>query len=251
MPFAGLGLHVLIAIFFAVHCVRSGRETYWLFILFSFPFLGSVAYFFAVYLPGTRLEHTVRKSVLSAARSLDPERELREARQAFDLTPTAQNQMRLAAAMLEAGSHAEAAQLYETCLQGPFASDPEMRFGAARARLENGQARPAIDLAEAIRKDSPAFRPEAVSTLLANAYSLAGQHGAARNEFHSAVTRFGTVDARAEFAIWLLSIGDNEAANSQLREIEKAMKHWSRQTKSHNRPMLNRLEAAFAAARKT
>jgi len=189
MPFAGLGLHVLIALFFAVHCVRTGRETYWLFILFSFPFLGSAAYFFSVYMPSTRLEHTVRKTVMAAARSLDPERELREARTAFDLTPTAQNQMRLASALLEAGSHAEAARLYETCLQGPFASDPEMRLGAARARLEDGQARPALELLEAIRRDSPAFRPEAVSNLVAHAHSQAGQHGAARNEFHAAVTR--------------------------------------------------------------
>jgi hypothetical protein len=44
MPIVGLGLHLLIALFFAVHAVRSGQQLFWLFILFSFPLLGSVVY---------------------------------------------------------------------------------------------------------------------------------------------------------------------------------------------------------------
>ena len=33
MP-VGLGLHVLIAIFFAIHVIRTGQDRYWLFVLF-------------------------------------------------------------------------------------------------------------------------------------------------------------------------------------------------------------------------
>ena len=47
MPLIGLGLHFLIAIFFAIHAVRNRRQLYWLLILFSFPLLGSLAYFVA------------------------------------------------------------------------------------------------------------------------------------------------------------------------------------------------------------
>mgnify|MGYP002140441361 CR=1 FL=1 len=46
----GVGLHILAAIFFAIHAVRRGRELYWLLILFMFPLFGSVVYFFAIYL---------------------------------------------------------------------------------------------------------------------------------------------------------------------------------------------------------
>ena len=48
MPFLGIGFHVIVALFFAVHAVRTHQNLYWLFILFSFPLLGSVAYFFAM-----------------------------------------------------------------------------------------------------------------------------------------------------------------------------------------------------------
>ncbi|AEG69672.1 conserved transmembrane protein of unknown function [Ralstonia solanacearum Po82] len=46
MPFLGIGFHVIVALFFAVHAVRTHQSMYWLFILFAFPLLGSVAYFF-------------------------------------------------------------------------------------------------------------------------------------------------------------------------------------------------------------
>ncbi|MFO1338365.1 MAG: hypothetical protein U1F53_09020 [Burkholderiaceae bacterium] len=144
MPIVGLGLHVLIAIFFAIHAVRSGQQTYWLFILFSFPLLGSIVYFLAIYLPDSRLERGARQAVAKAAKALDPTRELREARAAFEYTPTAQHQMRLAAALLDAGQAEEAATNYEACLKGPFASDLEIRWGAAQAWQGRcrGKARP-------------------------------------------------------------------------------------------------------------
>lgn len=245
MPFFGIGLHVLVAIYFAIHVVRTGREMYWLLILFMFPLLGSVVYFFAVYLPDSRLQHTVKKTVSAAAKSLDPGRELREARQAYDLTPTAQNQMRLAAALLEAGETAQAAENYEACLHGPFASDPEIRLGAAKARLHNGQSAAAIELLDAIRKETPDFRQEQVSLLLALSYAHSGRAQEAQAEFHFAVTRFGSVETRAEYALWALSSGDTATAQAQYKEVALAMKHWPKYTRDLNKPLVARLEAAF------
>src|SRR5690349_7573831 len=120
MPIVGLGLHFMIALFFAVHALRTGQPLFWLIILFSFPILGSIAYFLAIYLPGSRLQYGARRAVRVAARALDPTRELRDARAAFDYAPTAQSQMRLAAALLEAGQAEEAATNYEACMKGPF-----------------------------------------------------------------------------------------------------------------------------------
>lgn len=42
-----VGLHIILALFFAIHAVRNGQPLFWLIILFSFPFLGSVVYFLA------------------------------------------------------------------------------------------------------------------------------------------------------------------------------------------------------------
>ena len=250
MPFMGIGIHILIALFFAVHVVRTGREMYWLIILFAFPLLGSIVYFFAIYLPDTRLHHGVRRATAAAAKTLDPGKELREAERAFDMTPTAQNQMRFANALLDAGAAAQAVQHYEACLKGPFASDQEIRFGAARARLQNGQGAAAIELIEAIREQNPDFRPEQATLLLAQAYALEGKHQNARTEFVSAISRFGSLESRAEYAIWALGIGDIDTATEQYKEVERSMKYWNKHTRSMYKPLMKRLDAAFAAARK-
>jgi hypothetical protein len=246
MPVFGLGLHILVAIFFAVHAVRRGRELYWLLILFSFPLLGSLVYFFAVYLPSSRLELGARKAVAAAGRILDPGRELREARDAFNFTPTAQNQMRLASALLEAGEAAEAATTYEACLQGAFGSDLEIRLGAARASLAIGAHGKTIEHLEFIRRADANYRAEQCSLLLAKAYAAAGRNDEARAEFENAVNRFGSFDARAEFAIWAAGMREYQLAQRLQSELQHTMDRWNKHTASMNDAMVRRLKTAFA-----
>lgn len=251
MPFFGGGLlHFIIAGFFAVHVVRTGREIYWLFLLFTLPYIGSAIYFFAVYLPESRLQYDVRRAASAAARVLDPGRELREAGRAFDMTPTAQNQMRLANALLETGDYARSAQHFDDCLKGPFANDPVMRQGAAQARLQLGEHGVARELLQAIRQQTPDFRPEQTALLLAQAYALEGRHQEAEVEFAAAAGRYGSVQARAEYAIWALGQGKKDVADAQYEEIKRSMKYWNSYTRNLHAPLMTRLDAAYSAARK-
>jgi len=244
MPFVGVGLHVLIALFFAIHVVRSGQPIYWLFILFSFPLLGSIVYFIVIYLPNSRLHTGARKAVAVAARALDPTRELREARAAFDFTPTAQNQMRLAAALLAAGSPQEAAANYEACLKGPFAADLEIKFCAANAHLLSGEFARAAALLQEVRAADPAFRAEPVHLLLARALAGAGRNDEARAEFEAAQGRFGSFEARAEYAVWAYRNSDPATAQRLQAEIDEIMQRWSPHNRELNAPLVRRLQAA-------
>ncbi|WP_411879524.1 hypothetical protein [Polaromonas sp. YR568] len=245
MPFIGLGLHFIVALFFAVHALRSGQQLYWLIILFSFPMLGSIVYFLAIYLPDSRLERGARKVVAAAAKTLNPTRELKEAHAAFDYTPTAQNQMRLAAALLEAGQALEAAQNYDACLKGPFAADLEIRLGASRAYFACERYAEAITHLEFIRKTDPAFRAEQVSLLLAQSLAGAGRSADARAEFEAAVDRFGSFESRAEYAIWAAAAGDTATSARLQVELQRSMDRWNRHTRELNKPLLRRLNAAF------
>jgi hypothetical protein len=249
MPFIGLGFHLIIALYFAIHAIRSGQNMYWLLILFSFPLLGSIVYFFAIYFPDSRLQHGARKVMASAAKALDPTRELRDARAAFDYTPTAQNQMRLAAALLDAGEAEEAVTNYEKCLAGPFARDPDIRLGAARANFECGRFQQAIEHLEFIRKDTPEFRAEQVALLFTRALAESGRRAEAKAEFESALARFGSFDAKAEYLIWALAVNDQETAARLQIEIQRTTERWNRHTKELNLAMLRRLDAAYELAR--
>jgi len=250
MPFFGLGLHVLVALIFAIHALRTGRSIYWLFILFSFPLLGSLVYLVVEVLPGTRMNRNVGTAARSVARSLDPGRELRQARRAFELSATVQNRMRLANALLSAGAASEAVQQFDACLQGPFSSDPEIRLSAARARLQNLQPTAALELLMALRQRNPEFRPEPVSVLTAQALAAEGRPDEARREFEAALARFDSVETRAQYAIWAAQAGDLATAQRLRDELASTEKYWDRHTRSFHQDLFRSVDAALQAGRR-
>jgi len=245
MPFVGLGLHFLVALFFAIHAVRTRREMYWLLILFSFPILGSVVYFFAIYLPQSRLQQTIGKAGQAVRDTLDPGRALREAQEAFDLTPTAHNQTRLASAMLDAGMFKEAVAQFDACLRGPFAGDAEIIFAAARARLANSEAGIAVGMLDGLRTRQPAFRPEQVSLTLAKAFAAAGMHAQAGAEFAAVCERFAGIEARVEYALWAMERNERAVAQAQLQELNHSRKHMNKYARSLHEDLFTRLDAAL------
>ena len=249
MPFAGLGLHIIIALFFAVHALKTGRQMYWLIILFSFPLLGSLVYFFAEYLPSSKMERGVKQVSQKAMQLLDPTRELREARQAFDLTPTVQNRMRLAAALDGAGEYHEAVEQFDACLSGPFANDPEVCFGAAKAKLHIKQAQAAVQLLQDIRSKQKEFRPEQLSILLAQAHAANKDEVSARAEFVQTINTFGSAESRAQYALWAASVGDLQTAKNLRAVLEKDWQHWNKHTRNIHKALFDALDASIAAAK--
>ena len=70
MPIVAGGLYFALAIFCAVHVVRTRQNLYWLLVLFGFPLLGSLVYFFAIYFPNSRLQRQAMKTVAAAAKAI-------------------------------------------------------------------------------------------------------------------------------------------------------------------------------------
>ena len=244
MEIAGIGLHVIVALICAIHAVRSGQPIYWLFILFLFPLLGSVVYVIAVWIPGTRMSFGTQRAVSAAVKAIDPSREVRDARTAYDETPTAQNQMRLASALLAIGQPEEAAQRYEACLSGPFASDPEIRLGAARAYAACGRFADVLRFVEPLRREQPTFKPQDVALLIARGEAGTGRNDEARAGFAAAADRFGTYEAKAEYAIWAYEHGESALADGLNVELEKIASRWNSLARDMNAPVAKRLRAA-------
>ncbi len=251
MPFIGLGLHIIIAIFFAIHAMKTGRSTYWLFILFSFPLLGSVVYFFVEYLPSSRVERGLKQVSSKAIQMLDPSRELREAKEAFELTPTIQNRMRLASALDNAGQYKEAADQFDLCLSGPFKDDPEVCFGAAKAKLHINEPQKSIELLIDLRTKNKEFRQEQLSVLLAQSYAAKGEKEHARNEFVYAYQTFGSAETRLEYGIWAAQNDDLNTAKEIKLNLDKDWKRWNKHSKEIHRHLFNQLTEAIQSNQQT
>ncbi len=218
----GLGLHFIIAIFFAVHAVRNGQERYWLFILFMFPILGSLVYAFAIWLPEARRSRGGQRLARSVRAKLDPGRELREAEQAFGYTATIDNRLRLASALVEAGRHGEAVRHYREALTGVHADDPHLHVGLARALFADGQAAQARDVLDTLIARHPDFRSPEGHLLYARATAASGDRARAREEFDVLVGYFPGLEARTHYAEALAGWGERDAAR---RVADEAMQH--------------------------
>jgi hypothetical protein len=246
MPIFGVGLHLAIALFFGIHAVRTGRPMYWLIILFSFPILGSIVYFFAEYLPASKVERGINKAGALVSKALDPGRELREARQAYELSATADNGMRLANALLDAGETAEAAKQFDNCLIGPLAEDKEIRFRAAQAKLLNQEPQRSIDLLKQIRAADEKFRPPEIALVLARAYAQAGVVEEARREFANVMELGASVEAKVEYGIWAIGQQDMATAKQLRADLDLAWKNWPKHARALHKQEIARFDAALA-----
>lgn len=250
MPyFFGIGLHVIVAIYFAVHAVRHGQNVYWLFVLFAFPMFGSLVYFVAVYLPSLRQSRGAYVAARAITQFVDPNRALRESRAEFDRAPTVANRMRLGAALLEAGNPQEAIEHYQAAANGPFADDSALLLGLARAQFELERYAAAQTTLTRLFAADPLARAKAEPALLyARALAALGAPGT-RAAFESALGCASDAAPRCLFADWLAAQpdkADRKRATALFQEIVQDGKHWPRYARDHNREWLQRAQAALS-----
>jgi len=98
-----------------------------------------------------------------------------------------------------------------------------------------------------VRAADPGFRAEPVHLLLARALAGAGRNDEARAEFESAQGRFGSFEARAEYAVWAYRHGDPATAQRLQADIDQIMQRWNRHNRELNAPLVRRLQAAREA----
>lgn len=248
MTIFGFGLHILIAIYFGIHAIRQGRELYWLMILFFFPLLGSIVYFFAIYLPEMRQSRGAQVAGRAIKQVMDPNRALREARQAFDLVPTAANRAALAAVLLETGSAAEALVHYRECASGPFANDPAFLNGLAAAAFANGDTTEAAATLLRLFASLPEARRQPASALLYARCQAAVGAVDALQAFEAALSCASGPEAKCRFADWLAGRDsqDQQRAAALYQEIVKESQHWHAHARAINKPWLQRAQAGLA-----
>jgi len=133
MPIFGIGLHVIIALFFAIHAIRTNQDKYYLIILFAFPLFRSLIYGFTIWLPDARNTRHGRSIENTLVNVLDPSRELRQAQEAIEIASTPDNRIRLAQALVNAKRPSEAIPQYQSILSGIYANDPKIQTHLARA----------------------------------------------------------------------------------------------------------------------
>jgi hypothetical protein len=251
MPYAGLGLHMAIAIFFAMHVQRTGQDKYWLMVLFGFPLVGSLVYAVTVWLPDARRSPQGQMVTQGVRKLLDPTRELRDAQEALDIAATPANRLRLADALLGDGRASEAVVQYQAVLNGVYADDPQVRIHLARALVEAGKPHDARTLLDKLIAEQPKLKSPEGHLIYARAVAALGDQARAREEFESLVAYYAGLEARARYAEVLLAWRDRQRLDALLAETSRISKRMPGAAREINKEWLARLkkvESALATA---
>jgi hypothetical protein len=142
---------IAVSIPLIIHCIRTGRNTVWVFVMLSLPLIGSAAYFFVEIFPELRSSRTSQRAMRGLRNTLNPEGSLRQAENAMKVSGTVAARQKYADELVRMGRAAEAVPIYQNCLTGVFAEDPKLLLGYAHAQFAAGD--PAAARAHARRID--------------------------------------------------------------------------------------------------
>ncbi len=226
-------LSAILQIGCAVHAVRTGRASHWLFILLIGSYIGIAAYLIAEVLPELRNSRGARRAMRGAHDRIDPERRKRAATHQLDVADTLDNRRRLAQESFNSGDYQQAAELYRSGLRGLYATDPELMLGLARSQFAlnlNTEARQTLD---ALIAANPDFRSSAGHLLYARCLEALGDIGTAIEEYEALVEGFPGEEARVRFGLLLKREGRtaqaSEVFNAVLKRSRVAPKYYQRE----------------------
>jgi hypothetical protein len=211
-------MSLLIQATLIIHVIRTGRPSWWIFLILFAPGIGSGIYILLEILPSAGLFPALRKAEQKVIKTLDPTRELRAAQEAFDLAPTIGNRMRLAEASANMGDWAGAEILYRDSLAGQFSEDPAALIGHARALVELGRAQEALDRVNQLRVLGREGPNEAL--IFARAAEALGQNEDAAEAYAFAAPRIPTLEAQARYVRFLRLAGKDVDATRELQEFD-------------------------------
>jgi hypothetical protein len=216
-----LVLTYLPSILCGIHAVRTGRATFWLWILVIAPVLGPIIYVCAELVPewfGGRTANRVRANLDKA---LAPDREYRLAKAALDDVPSAGNRLRLGQAAMALDKFDEAEAQFREAAVGQFADDPAILMGHAQALLELKRYDEALKRLEQLRAQGKEGETPSAALAFARAYEGLGRTADADAPYRFAADRMPGLEAAARYVAYMARAGRKDDAKLGLAELDR------------------------------
>lgn len=221
-------LMIAIQVLCVIDVIRNRANQLWIMALIFLPVASTIAYVVVEVLPRLQGNRHVRTARAAIEARLDPERELRAARDANALADTAANRLRLADALAGLKRHDEAVPLYRDALARTPGGDPRTEAKLAAALFETGVSSEAIALLDRITPPSTTADRDRLNLLRARVLTELGRGDEALVLYADIVTRIPGEEARCRYAALLLDRGERARAQVVLEEVEVRMKRLNR-----------------------
>ena len=232
-------LTIIVQILCVMHVVRTGREKWWILLIIFLPIVGMAAYFLIEVLPDMQGDRRVRYARKVASNTLNPDKEIRHAREALEIADSVANRTRLADALVRRGEYDAAIVEYETALARPGGGDDRTRFKYAEALFEAGRAEEALAAIKSLSPVNIVADNDRRALLKARILDFLGRKDEAASLYEDVIDRYAGIEARCRYAAMLIDQGEDLKARDQLREVEKTTRSWDAVQIGDDKPMLD------------
>jgi hypothetical protein len=219
-----------------VDVIRHGRNTIWIMALVFLPLASTMAYLIVEVMPRMKHNRHVRLAREQIIEKLDPDRDLRAAREALEVAQTAANRIRLDDALVAKGRVIEELPFYRDAID---AGRPDYRIGEKLARCQyladrNEEALATLD--HMLQPSAPSDR-DRIAVLRARVLEDLGRGDEAELIYTDLVDRYPGDEVRCRYAGLLLNQGKRTDARRLLTEVEHRLKRMTRQQRLADGPM--------------
>jgi hypothetical protein len=204
-----------------VHCIKTGRNWLWIWVLI-WPGIGLVAalaYVAIEIFPDLFRSRAAQRTAKGFKRAVDPFADLRRFEEEARVAGNVAARQRYADELVRHGRYEEAAEQYRQALTGLYVHDPNLLLGLARAQFGGGAAAAArATLEELFRENADFLSPEA-QLLYARALEAEGRAAQALERYQALAHSYPGAEAAVRYAQLLDIQGRRDEARRVAREL--------------------------------
>jgi len=212
-------LSIAIQALLVIHCIKTGRNSIWIWVIVLLPLAGPIAYAAVELLPDLFRSRATQRAVRGVQKSLDPGKNLRRYETEARATGGVAARQRYADELAKHRRFDEAIAEYRTTLTGLYEHDPNILLSLANAEFEKGDAAAARATLDRLIAHNPEFKSADGHLLYARAVEAEGNIPKALEEYKAVSSYYPGAEATVRYARRLRAAGQSAEATRVLREL--------------------------------
>jgi hypothetical protein len=215
-------LSIVIQALLIVHCIKTGRNTIWIWVIALLSYAGIVAYVAVELVPDLIGSRTARRAGRNVKKVFDPNADLRRYENEARVGGNVASLQRYAAELTRQGRYDEAIAQYRKALTGLYEHDPNIMLGIAQAQFGKGDPSATRQTLDDLIRLNPDFRSPDGHLLYARALEGEGNVVKALEEYKVLATSYPGAEAGARYAQLLKSQGRADEGRKIAQELLEA-----------------------------